>query len=390
MANDLTFNQMATVLTEIAQQATGQKVIAPIDTSSFVSVGQTALLAGYDPLNTAISQVLSRTIFSIRPYYAKFKGLQVDNVKWGNITRKLTTIDRPPRDSNRYNLKNGDSCDQQIVCAPQVLQLNFYGSNTWDRCNTVFKDQLDSAFRGPEEFGRFITMTTQNVMDMIEQDNENVRRSTVANFIAGVVTGGSPEQVIHLLTEYNAETGGTFTSTSIMAPDNYPAFVQWAYGRIAAVSSMLTERSALYHTNITDKTVMRHTPYERQRVYLFAPARYSIEARVLADVYHDNYLRLADTETVNFWQNIQSPDSIQVTPTYLLPTGALTTPEEAVTVNNIFGLICDEEAMGMTIQSEWSAASPFNARCGYTTYWWHWTTKYWNDFTENAVVFLMD
>ena len=71
MANDLTFNQLSTVLNSILLQATGINSISVVDTSSFVTAGQEALKAGYDTLSTAISQVLSRTIFSIRPYTSK-------------------------------------------------------------------------------------------------------------------------------------------------------------------------------------------------------------------------------------------------------------------------------------------------------------------------------
>mgnify|MGYP003293547860 CR=1 FL=1 len=53
--NELSFNQLSTVLADIVSQATGQAQITPTDTSSFVSVAQAGLLAGYDPLMTAIS-----------------------------------------------------------------------------------------------------------------------------------------------------------------------------------------------------------------------------------------------------------------------------------------------------------------------------------------------
>lgn len=67
MANDLTFTQLATVLNSIVSQATGATAQAVVDTSTFVNVAQTALKTGYDPLSTAISQVLSRTIFLLVP-----------------------------------------------------------------------------------------------------------------------------------------------------------------------------------------------------------------------------------------------------------------------------------------------------------------------------------
>ena len=43
MANDLTFNQLSTILNSIMQQATGISSIAATDTSSFVTAGQEAL-----------------------------------------------------------------------------------------------------------------------------------------------------------------------------------------------------------------------------------------------------------------------------------------------------------------------------------------------------------
>ena len=44
--NTLNFEQVATVLTSIVQQATNQAVLTPTDTGSFVSVAQVALLFG--------------------------------------------------------------------------------------------------------------------------------------------------------------------------------------------------------------------------------------------------------------------------------------------------------------------------------------------------------
>ena len=83
-ANDLTINQISTVLGEIVGQATGSKPMAVTDTSSFVTVAQLGLKAGYDVLATSISQVLSRTIFSTRPYNRKFGGLEVSNQRYGS------------------------------------------------------------------------------------------------------------------------------------------------------------------------------------------------------------------------------------------------------------------------------------------------------------------
>ena len=79
MANDMTLTKMATVLNTLQNQVTGKTNIAATDISSFIAQAQTTLKTGYDPVIGAISQVLSNTIFSTRPYTAKFKGLRKTN-----------------------------------------------------------------------------------------------------------------------------------------------------------------------------------------------------------------------------------------------------------------------------------------------------------------------
>lgn len=394
--NALTFNQLATVLNSIVSQATGKATITPTNTGEFTSVATVALSTGYDPLMTAISQVLSRTIFSIRPYTRKFGGLEVSEQQFGNVTRKLNIADKDFENDDRFALTDGESVDMFKVNKPSVLQTNFYGANIYQKSLTIYRDQLDNAFQNADEFGRFITMIMSNASDLLEQARENMARATLANFIGGKIEGDT-DNVIHLLTEYNALTGLTLTATSVYQPENFKAFVQWAYSRIAAISSLMTERSQKFHVNVTnwggasvDKSISRHTPYEYQKVYLYAPARFQMEMMALADTYHDGFLRLAYNETVNFWQSIDSPDTINVTPTYMTNTGGLTTAEEAVNQSDVFGVIFDRDAAGYTLVNQWSSPTPFNARGGYTNIFWHETARYWNDFTENGVVLLLD
>lgn len=402
MANDLTFTQVATVLNSIVSQATGQVSLTPTNTAEFVNVAQTALLNGYDPVINAISQVLSRTIFSIRPYYRKFRGLEVSAAQWGNMTRKLSIADTPLLEDDRYKypvgydatettnpIGNGESVDQYTLHKPNILQTNFYGLNVFEDCLTLFRDQLDVAFQGPDEFARFVSMTMQNMTDKLEQSRENMARATVANLAGAILTENKTERVVHLLTEYNSATGQELDSETVYQAGNFIPFMRWVYARVAGISALMTERSLKFQTVVNGKHVMRHTPYDRQRVYLFAPTQYQMDAQVLADTYHDNYLRFAPTETVNFWQSIDTPDTINVTPGYTNTSGAVVTGD-AISQAGVFGIIFDEEAAGYAITQQWSNPTPFNARGGYSNIWFHETQKNWNDNTEKAVIFLLD
>ena len=398
-SNELTFNQVSTLLNAVNAQATGKTALVATNTHDFVTQAQATLKCGYDPVSNAISQVLSRTIFSIRAYSAKLRTMMTSQQRYGNHTRKLNIADKDMVDDPAVNLTDGQSVDMYQVRKPNILQTNLYGSNVYADYYTMYKDQLDVAFTGPDEFAQFISMVTQNINDCLEQNRENLARAMLANYIgAKLVTAGnaieSADSVVHLLTEYNALTGLSLTAQDVYLPANYPSFIKWVYGRVAALSAMLTERLVSYHVNPTvsgvAKQISRHVPYERQRVYLFGSAQYQIEARVLADAFHDNYLRLADHETVNFWQSSKTPDKIIVHPNYMLADGTYGYTTQDVEQAGIFGVIMDEEVMGYTPVNQMMAPTPFNVAGKYTNIWYHETNRYWTDMTESGIILLLD
>lgn len=399
MANDLSFNQISTLLNAINQQATGQTSIAPVDTASFVSMATTLLQMGYDPLATAISQVLARTIFSVRPYSELFKGIRVSNQKYGNHVRKLQVVDRPLVDSKVYDLTDEYAVDHYEVRKPKVLQTNYYGEETFSDFLTIYTVQLDNAMSGPEEFASFISMILQNVEDKLTMSRENLSRMLVSNLI-GAKAQADSGNVINLLTAYNDYLGLTSTSRltveDVKDPDKYGDFIKFAYAKIKNVSDLMRSRSVKYHMNITGSPIMRHTPYANQRLYISSFDKHMIDTRVLADVFNDDQMKLMDFQPVDFWQSIESPDTVSVIPVYIDSSGQLvnadTTAENRTTsvVTGVFGVLMDEEAIGYTITLERTERTPLNARGMYYNQFWHDTKKYWTDLTENAVVFILD
>lgn len=383
-ANSLSIEQIATILNAVQSQATGQAQLANINTSDFVTVATTTLQTGYDTVLNAISQVLSRTIFSVRPYERKFAGLEVDNIKWGNHVRKLSPVDGEAFENEAYKLVDGQSIDPFVVRKPGVLQTNFYGQDTYSKTITIFDTQLDQAFEGPENFGNFVSMIMSNVSDQLEQYREDLERGALANMITGKVAGDSTN-VIHLVTEYNAVAGTSLTAQTVLEPQNFVPFMKWAVSFIKTLALLMSNRSAKYHMNVTGKVVQRHTPASRMKMYLSAAYENLIDASVMSSVYNDEYLKLADHESVAYWQAIDSPLSVIATPTYMKADGTLETANAAQTVNGIFGLIFDEEAVGVTF-SDQATTQDRNGRGRYTNMHWFETGRYWNDFTENAVL----
>lgn len=390
-ANTLGVNQIKDFLNNITAQATGAADISAFQGADFATVAQIALNTGTENLMNAVSQVLSMTIFSTRPYTRKFQGLEADSIRFGNIVRKVNYLDGDFDDNAYLPITDGQAVDDQKPVKPGVVQTNFYGQNDYSIPYTIFRDQLLTAFNNENELGSFLTGQVQNVQDRIEQKHETLARAIIANLVTGVSQIGNANQVVHLLTEYNAQTGQELTAQTIYSPANFPAFMRWVYARIAAVSSMLTERTQLFHQNITDKAINRHTPVTDQRLYMYTPLMYQVQANALAETYRDyDIFNPNVTERVNFWQAVKTPNQITATPVYMQADGSLTSPSDAVTVNNLFAVLMDRDAAGYTICNYRQTSAPFNAAGEYTNFFHKFTDRYWNDFTENTVLFLLD
>lgn len=391
--NTMTFNQLATVLNSIVSQATGKQAITATDYSSFVSVAKTGLETGYDPLSTAISQVLSRTIFSVRPYSRKFKGIEMDSVKYGNHVRKVNYIDKPFEEADDIKLAEGYSIDMYKVNKPAVIQTNFYGLNEYQKTVTIYKDQLDCAFSGPEEFQQFLSGVMQNAQDMLEQARENTARATLANLIGGTIAldtaGATSDCVVHLITEYNAFTGDNIDASTCFNPSVFPNFAKFIYGRIKTLSRMFTERTACHHLNFTAGTIMRHTPVEDQRLFLLAPQIDQVGTNVLSSLFNEEYMRLIPYEEVNFWQSTDYPAAIKLYGAgFVGANGAAATAD--VDKNGIFGILMDREACGVTLSDQYAGTTPYNVAGKYTNYIFTERSRYFCDNSEKAVVLLLD
>ena len=398
--NSLSFQQCSTVLTSLVKQATGRDVVVST-TPDFISVAQTALSLPKDIIYNTLSDVLARTIFSIRPYDSRFTGLEKDLPTWGGYMRKLAIVEDDWDDSKAYawpvaydssqsghETGDGYSVDQYVIKKRKVQQTNFIGQSVFQDHYTVFDEQLETAFRGPDEFGSFLSMMTTYMSNKIELAKDGLATGLVSNLIATLLVENNSARVVKLLTEYNTATGGSYTATSIFLPDNYPAFMKWCYGRIAAIANKFRAMSTKYQTIISSQSIARHTPYDKQKLYILDDERFQMESRVLADTFHDNYLSLADVESVPFWQGIDTPDKIICKPTYTNTSGVVTTAGSAKTQTGVFALLFDTDAAGWAMVHQ----NVFPARNGageYTNYWYNMRLRCFQDNTEKAVVFLL-
>ena len=268
--NSMSFTQSATLLNAVLEQMTGTSSLAPVDESEFVAVASTVLQTGYDQLNKAISQVLTRSIYAARAYNPIYPSIMRDSQVWGGIVRKVTVLDLDFIDDEAFKIADGNGisdCDPFLVNKQKAVQFNFYGGNIKELVVTTTEDQLRQAFISSADFGSFMAAQSQNLINQLNQKIEAESRITVNNMImAACYEGGS--RVIHLFSEYQQDTGNTTIDiTNYLSAAEFEPFAKWMYGRLNTLKDYMKERTSKFHANITtyngaalSKPIMRHTP----------------------------------------------------------------------------------------------------------------------------------
>ena len=395
MANVLTPVDVYALMNAVVSQATGRTDLAVVDTTTFSSVGEIVLRTGTENTLNAISTVIGKTIFSVRPYKGKLESLRVAQQRWGGQVRKIINLYDEAEKSDDWNtdvaqnaLDDGNSVDMYKIRKPKAVQLNFYGTKVLQKHITRFRDQLSLAFHSEDEFIRFIDSVMVEFSNEIELLNEAESRTTLLNFMAGISSMGLTE--VDLVAEYNNEYGTQYTRAQLLST-YIESFMKFVAAEIKIYSSRLTDMSTLYHANLTGyNKIMRHTPKERQKMIMYEPIFIKTQAEVYSGLFNPEYLDIGSFEGVNYWQSQSTPTSINVKPNILdVATGASKDADTAVNLDYVLGILFDEEACGVMPQFDYSSTTPFNSAGGYYNMYMHWRFNSYCDYTENAVLFVM-
>ena len=403
MPNLMNIEQASTLLNAVVEQATGQQTLTSIsNVSDFVSVAQVLLQMGVDPVMNAISQVWRRTVFAVREYDNPLSTLRMTESAWGNATRKLSPVademvddaafDYPATYDAGQTPPTGDglSIDPWTIHKQKQLQTNFYGSSVYMQHYSVFRNQLMVSFESPEQWLQFNQMCITERRNDRESFEEGKARLLQANLIAALIDEAATDRVIHALTEYNAVTGLSLTSQTVMQAGNFEAFIRWLYARIRTVVGLMGARSEMFQTKIGTAKILRHSKPENIRVALYRPFMEMIRSMVLSNLFNADMMNLPTYEAIDFWQAIDTPDSVDLYAEYTDTAGAAKTSSSAVQQGDIIGIIHDRDALGYAMVDSVSAVTPMNPKGLYWNEYYHARCATLMDNTEKAVVLLLD
>lgn len=406
--NQMKIEDVYAVLNSIHEQTALGQPVTGIDTSQFVSVANTMLQQNTDVVYNALMNTITKTVFSTRPYSRQFGGMIVDNLKWGGIIRKIQFGDTNAIADNAFhNIVDGQSVDHYIVNKGDVVETRYYGSTVYQDVMTVFRDQLVNAFSGPEQLGSFVAAKANEVNNKWVQWTEDLARGLIINAIFAILGEYDGDcTVLHLITMYNHDTGSSITINDVKAGSGAKPFWEYVRAKIRTIQRLFTNRNtAGVGCILEDHPILRHTPYDKQKVYLLAPYMDMMETSTLSEAFHNDMLKYADYEGVSYWQSFSRVsgstdfefDKVAASKyVYLTDEGKyfdVETGTDAInpaTREHVLGLIFDEDMMSINIKDTIVQNTPMNSRGLYFNTWLTAHAQYCQDFTEKCCILMLD
>lgn len=403
MANTLTPTDVYSIVNAMAAEMYGSNnTLTAFDTSSFTSVGEAMLRTGYENTLNALSTVIGRSIISARPYRGKFRIIMKVPQEWGLITRKISFYSGALQPSTDWNtdingtqLVDGSSIDPWKITKTYPLELNFVGLKVTQYDDTTFLYQLNQAFSSPSAFGDFVAGKMVKIANDLEVMMDAENRLQVLNAIGATYNVGAPRQVVNLTTEYNAFYNDTKTTADLLGP-YFDDLMKFFIMRIKGDMELMREYNEMFHIypaktddNGNSLVLNRHTPPEDRRLLLYMPRIRQAEATVFPSLFDSSYLKLENYEGVEYWQNPNDPEAVDIGPHQLdVLTGQGATGNQ-VQLDNVFALLFDKDALATSVHVERVLTSPVNSRGSYYTTTWHLGKDYMMDQSENMVLYFL-
>ena len=371
-------NQIYSIVNEVCKETMGEGAIQAIDTASLVAMGNAVLSSSSNTeafIDTLIQRI-GRTMISYRPYKSKLGLLAASDMTMGAIMQKIKVKMPEAVEDVTTQLIDGQSIDQYIVSKPKATQKLFVKRTPYTFYITMQKKWLREAFTSVESMGAFISAIYGEVENKLELSQENLARLCMANFMANI--SGTASRVVNLLTEYNTLESASLTSDNCLLNQS---FLRYALGRMNNISKKMETMSVLYN----DGTETRHSPAEYQRFVSLVDFQTALETQVQWAAFHERYVEKQNGIEVPYWQSAESPLDIN-----LVIEGDDAEQEESTTLSNIVAFIHDRDALGTYRKEVEVATTPLNARGMYTNQFWHMNDLYFNDVSENGIIFTLN
>lgn len=400
-------NQISTILNSIYGEVLGEDNMITDNLSNIVSAGQiisaTTFGNNFDEYVGKIIDKVGRTIFVDRAYRASDLGIWRDSWEYASMLEKIrcevgdyenndewTLLDNSTPVGPDYN--GSDIVDKLFgFVGPEVQAKYFNLKTTFRNKISITRKQLRSAFNSASDMGRFIAMIENRIRTKQEIGKEELERRVVTNLACAAYDGTN---IVDLKTLY-----GNGAPATLEAALKDPAVLRFIAEKITMTRKLLAQPSKMY--SIT-KRFMNFTPENLSRLIVIDDLDVALKFNLYGGTYNEEFVELKGYKTVPYWQGRKTAggkDTVEIRSSIdatALVDGSGSGADavagaqgssKRVKIDNLIGVLFDRDA-AMVCNEEPEVRSQYNADGNFTNFFYNYDCSFYNDFDENAVVFV--
>lgn len=393
--------QIYTLINSVSSEVLGKTDIVTEDLTGIMDLGTEVFNQNaVDNYVKSLVNHIGKVIFVNRPYAGKVPSVLMDAWEFGSVLEKISA-DVPEAEVNdTWNLKDGQSYDQDVFHKPTVTAKFFNSKVTFEVPVSITERQVKESFSNAAQLNGFISMIYAAVEKSMTIKADALIMRTINNMIAetvladavafgasaaGDMTGAnlssaSTARCINLLKLYNDKTGAETLLTAAKAITD-PDFIRFASYVMGTYADRLQSISTVF--NVGGKE--RFTPKDMLHVVLLSDFAKAAQTYLYSDTFNRGDVLLPQAETVPFWQGSGKNYDFA-------STGHIKVKESGgkdVEITGVLGVMFDRDALGVC-NLDRRVTTNYNAKAEFFNNYYKFDAGYFNDTNENFVVFFIE
>ena len=386
--------QLHTLVNAVTQEILGETGVVAEDLSNVVDIGKTIIDS--DNVDNYVKKLVNhigKVVFVNRLYTGGVPSVLMDSWEYGSILEKISA-DLPEATINEtWALEDKKDYSPDVFYKPSVSAKFFNSKVTFEIPMSFTEIQVKESFSSKEQLNGFISMLTTSIENSMTVKLDALIMRTINNMAAETLVDelntanvGEPVvldttktgvKAVNLLKLYNE------TVTTQLTVDNAvtdPDFIRFATYQISMYSDRMSKISTLFNVEKAE----RFTPKDLQHIVLLSDFAKASETFLASNTQNAEMVALPKHETVPYWQGSGTGYSFDDVSTINVKTAS----KADVNVKGILGVIFDRDALGVS-NLDRRVTTNYNPRAEFYTNFYKFDAGYYNDLSENFVLFFI-
>ena len=385
--------QLYQLVNTVTQEVLGKVDLVQEDLTGVVELGEELFNANAtDKYVKSLVNHIGKMVFVTRAYKGGVPSVVMDSWEFGSVLEKVQAELPEATENETWELEDGQSYDPNVFYKPTVTA-KFYNNLTTFEVPCSFTDrQVKQSFSNQSQFNSFISMIYNAVEKSMTVKIDSLIMRTICNFVGETIYAeygandpgaSSKTKAVNLLKRYNdimADSDENYTPLTADGALTDAGFLKYACLVMGLYVDRLKKLSTVF--NIGGKA--RFTSEDLLTVVMHSDFVKASEVYLEADTWHKELVKLPRFDKVPYWQapgqdyEFGNTGKISVT----------TSGNHSVTITGVLAVMFDKDALGVNIPDK-RVTSHYNPKAEFTSNWFKWDARYFNDTNENFVVFFI-